>query len=154
MQQASMPKPNVLIVDDEENVRFILESLLNKWGYQAVTACGAQEGLDALEKNTPLVVLSDINMPRTNGLELLQTIRQRHPEIPVVMMSGEAITEQNVKKSLRLGAFGFIPKPFEPKYLKQMLAEIQSSVSRNRKNRADNMESYRPGEHCTEPSAC
>jgi DNA-binding NtrC family response regulator len=121
-----MRNPTVLIVDDDENWRLVLTSLLNHWGYQAITACGARETLEILKKKTPLVVLSDIEMPGINGLQLLQTIKQKHPKVAVIMMSGRMTTEEGAKRSLELGAFKFISKPFDPKHLRQILSVIEA----------------------------
>ncbi len=130
-----MRNPTVLIVDDDENWRLVLTSLLNHWGYQAITACGAQETLQILKKKTPLVVLSDIEMPGINGLQLLQTIKQQHPEVAVIMMSGRATAEQGAKRSLELGAFEFVSKPFDPKYLKEVLCAIEAFSRPEQRNK-------------------
>ena len=120
-----MRKLTVLIVDDDEDICFMLEDLLNHWGYQAITACGAKESLEILKKEAPLVVLSDIEMPGTNGLQLLQIIKQQYPEVPVIMMSGRVTAEEDAKRSLELGVFEFIPKPFDLEYLRQVLSAVE-----------------------------
>ncbi len=131
-----MRKPTVLIVDDDENWRLVLTSLLNHWGYQAITACGARETLEILKKKTPLVVLSDIEMPGMNGLQLLQTIKQQHPKVAVIMMSGRLTAEEGAKRSLELGAFKFISKPFDPKHLRQVLSAIEAFGCPEQRNKS------------------
>ncbi|MCK4417229.1 MAG: response regulator [Candidatus Latescibacteria bacterium] len=118
-------KVTVLIVNDEEDTRFVLKNLLDHWEYQPIIARDANEALEILRKHTPLVVLSDIEIPGINGLQLLQIIKQQYPQVPVIMMSGRGTAEEDAKRSLELGAFQFIPKPFDLKYLRQVLSAVQ-----------------------------
>ena len=120
-----MRKPTVLIVDDDEDIRFVLENLLNYWGYQAITACGAKGTLEILKKKTPLAILSDIEMPGINGLQLLQIIKQQYPEVAVIMISGHGATTEDAKRSLKLGGFEFIPNPFDVEYLRRVLSAVE-----------------------------
>ncbi len=127
-----MERPVILIVDDDENVRILLESVLSQWGYQTITACGARETLEILEEETPLAVISDIEMPEMNGLELLNQIKKKHPKVKVVMMSGNALTREEINRSLEMGALEFVPKPFNLTDLKRVVSTLSSQpISRS-----------------------
>ena len=83
-----MPQERILVVDDEATVRGVLTSLLTHSGYTTVMAGGADEALTRLREDSAYdLVLSDIMMPGTDGLGLLDVVRREHPELPVVMVS-------------------------------------------------------------------
>ncbi len=103
----------ILIVDDEEIV--IRSCLRILSGNRYVVDC-VQDGLDALRKidETPYdVVVLDIMMPRVDGLEVLQQVKERHPDIDVIMMTGLSQVQTAVK-AMKLGAFDYLSKPFDP----------------------------------------
>ncbi len=136
VQRTPRGKVTVLIVDDDEHICSMLEDLLDHWEYQTIIACGAREALEILRKGTPLVVLSDIEMPGTNGFQLLQIIKQQYPKVPVIMMSGRGTAEEDAKRSLELGAFKFIPKPLDLKYLIQVLSVIEVCSRLEQRNKS------------------
>ncbi|MCD6170638.1 MAG: response regulator [Candidatus Latescibacteria bacterium] len=119
-----MGRPIVLIVDDDEAIRVLLEGIFNQWGYRTITACGARETLEILKKETPLAVISDVEMPEMNGLELLNEIKKRYPGIKVVMMSGNLLTKEEIQRSLELGASAFVPKPINLEKLRRIILTI------------------------------
>ncbi len=105
-----MPQPTILIVDDEPNILTSVRRALEVEGYRAVVA---GNGLLALEKATregPDLVLLDVVMPELDGLETLRRLKELRPELPVVMMSGNATIETAVRAT-KLGAFDFVEKP-------------------------------------------
>jgi two-component system, NtrC family, nitrogen regulation response regulator NtrX len=103
----------VLIVDDESNIRRMLVRLLESEGYSAREAGDGAAGLRAVEAENPDVVLLDLAMPTMDGMTALQSLRDRWPDIPIVMMSGRATLEDAVRAT-KLGAFHFIEKPLSP----------------------------------------
>ncbi|HEY0161242.1 MAG TPA: HD domain-containing phosphohydrolase [Edaphobacter sp.] len=111
----------VLVVDDEEPVRGLVASMLRKRGYSAVTASGASEAIDLLRQDSSYsLVLSDIMMPGTDGLALLDRISVDHPELPVVMFS--AVRDiQVATNAFRRGAFDYLIKPFESSQLESVV---------------------------------
>jgi two-component system nitrogen regulation response regulator NtrX len=94
----------VLIIDDEGNIRRMVASLLQAEGFTTEEAESGEEGLRKIGASEPDAVLLDLALPGQNGLEILEKIAERWPEIPVVMMSGQA-TLGDAVKATRLGAF-------------------------------------------------
>lgn len=102
----------ILVVDDDISMCELLKSILRLEGYQVVG--GAHDGEAAIEmcaKLEPDVVCLDIDMPRLSGLESLKAIRTAHPDILIVMVSGESRLDV-VREAMRAGADDFIVKPF------------------------------------------
>ena len=81
-------RPCILIVDDDKAILLILETYLARFGFEILLAVDAEEALSTLAKRTINAVVSDYNMPRTNGLELAVLIKQQYPHIPVFILSG------------------------------------------------------------------
>jgi len=104
---------SVLIVDDEPNIRRMLGSLLVEEGHAVRTAATGEEAVERVAEDEPDVVLLDLMLPGANGLEVLEILRERHPTVPVVMMSGRAALSDAVRAT-KLGAFHFIEKPLSP----------------------------------------
>jgi putative nucleotidyltransferase with HDIG domain len=108
-----MPQERILVVDDEAPVRGIVAALLDHSGYSATVASGADEAIEILRQNPNYsLVLSDIMMPGTDGLPLLDRISADHPGLPVIMFT----TVHDVRiatNAFRRGAFDYLLKPFE-----------------------------------------
>jgi two-component system chemotaxis response regulator CheY len=105
-------QPKVLIVDDNDMMRSLLRGLLRSEHYQVVgEARNGALALDFIEKNKPDIVFLDVMMPEMDGLEALQVIKAKYPEIVVVMITGNPSVE-NVQESIQRGASGFVVKPF------------------------------------------
>jgi len=106
--------PSVLIVDDEPNIRRMVGALLSAEGYDVREAEDGTKGLASAEQEEPDVVLLDLLMPGAlDGMATLTKLREAHPDIPVVMMSGRAGLGDAVRAT-RLGAFNFLEKPLTP----------------------------------------
>jgi DNA-binding NtrC family response regulator len=106
--------PSVLIVDDEPNIRRMVGALLGAEGYDVRDAADGMSGLTRADQDEPDVALIDLMMPGTlDGLGLLAKLRERHPDLPVVMMSGRAALSDAVRAT-KLGAFTFLEKPLTP----------------------------------------
>jgi two-component system nitrogen regulation response regulator NtrX len=106
--------PSVLIVDDEPNIRRMVGALLGAEGYEVRDASDAASGLARAVEFEPDLVLLDLMMPGpTDGIDLLEKLRARYPDLPVVMMSGRAGLADAVKAT-RLGAVNFLEKPLTP----------------------------------------
>ena len=104
-------KTRILVVDDERSMREMLSILLEREGYEAVEAKNGQEALQLFETSLFDLVISDINMPGINGIELLSCIKTLAPEVPVLMITAFATAEQAVD-AIKLGAFHYFTKPF------------------------------------------
>ena len=103
----------LLIVDDEGNIRRALRALLEAEGHRVRTTGSAEEGLDLIHDSPPDVMLLDLALPGRSGLEVLPEIREKAPATVVIMMSGQASLSDAVDAT-RLGAFHFIEKPLSP----------------------------------------
>lgn len=79
--------PEILIVDDDEGMRFFLEEALRKEGFGCVTASDGREALDVLEDRRPPIVLMDVKMPKLGGLPATEEIRKRFPDVLVILMT-------------------------------------------------------------------
>ena len=105
-----MAKDKVLVVDDEQLIRFTLTEALRGWGYTAVDAGTIASGLAVFEAEQPSVVLLDVNLPDGSGLDLLREIKHRESQSVVIMITGNVLLEDTIA-ALRAGAYDFISKP-------------------------------------------
>jgi two-component system nitrogen regulation response regulator NtrX len=103
-------KGAVLIVDDEEIMRDVLETLLSAEGYRVDLSKTGEEGIEAYGKRAYDVVLLDVSMPEMDGIETLKRAREQAPKVQYVMMSGHGTIETAVKAT-KLGAYHFLEKP-------------------------------------------
>lgn len=123
----------VLVVDDEEGVRSLLERTLARVGYSVVSAANGQEALDRVSQQDIEVVLLDIKMPGMSGMDVLQQLAKRWPDIGVVMVTMMADIETAVE-AMKLGADDYITKPFN---WDDLLPKIQWAAEK-RKLRLEN----------------
>jgi DNA-binding NtrC family response regulator len=105
-----MTDEKILIVDDEKNVRLMLAQSLEPVGYQISTATNGEEALRLLEQDTFDLILSDLKMPKMNGMEFLHRVVDLHPEIRVVIISAYG-TVSTAVEAMKLGATDFVQKP-------------------------------------------
>jgi two-component system nitrogen regulation response regulator GlnG len=102
----------VWIIDDDRSIRWVLEKALAREDIEFKSFASADEAMQALAHETPQIVISDIRMPGTSGLELLQVLRERHPNLPAIIMTAYSDLESAVS-SFQGGAFEYLPKPFD-----------------------------------------
>ncbi|MCB2229766.1 sigma-54 dependent transcriptional regulator [bacterium] len=102
----------ILLVDDDSSVRRVLQFKLQKKGYEVTTASDGVEALAALKERAYDLLLSDIRMPKMDGVELLEQATAVRPEIKVILITAHATVTQAVQ-AVKLGAFDYITKPFE-----------------------------------------
>jgi two-component system nitrogen regulation response regulator GlnG len=102
----------VWIIDDDRSIRWVFEKTLAREDISFKMFASAQEALTALGASVPQVVVSDIRMPGGSGLELLQQIKERHPNLPVIIMTAYSDLESAVA-AFQGGAFEYLPKPFD-----------------------------------------
>ena len=126
-----MATRRVLIVDDEADVRKTLTDIVRAMRYAEPLEIEAvpdgREGLDAVVRHRPDVVLLDLQMPRMDGLALLKQIREIEPRLPVIVISA---TQENKMSSeaLRHGAVAYLPKPFDPRHVEMLVATFLDST--------------------------
>ncbi|MFH2063953.1 MAG: response regulator [Pseudomonadota bacterium] len=104
---------NILVIDDEVAVNNNIRKILNKKGYHVDQAFTKPEALEKIADHSYKLVLLDLRIPGVKGLELLQTISEKHPETKVIMITGYASIETAVEAA-RIGAIEYLPKPFTP----------------------------------------
>jgi DNA-binding NtrC family response regulator len=119
---------SVLVIDDEAGIRDSLEVLLTLEGYQVKMAADGEQGLRILELENFDLVLLDLALPGRSGLELLPMIKERQPELPVIMITAYG-TVDNVVEAIRAGAENFVQKPWDNE---KLLADIRSAVARHK----------------------
>jgi DNA-binding NtrC family response regulator len=117
----------VLVVDDEELYRRALERILRRVGYEVITARDAKEALALVAEQPPELVLSDIQMPGINGLELVRQIKDVAPDLPCIVVTGYGSAEQSVE-ALRAGAFWYLEKPFDQGHLDVVRRLVQQAI--------------------------
>jgi DNA-binding NtrC family response regulator len=110
----------VLIVEDEMHARTGLTELVGSWGYRAECAADGAEGLEMVTRWSPAIVVTDLKMPRMDGMELLSRISEMPERIRVVMLTAQGSIESAVE-AMRMGAYDYLPKPVEPARLKAIL---------------------------------
>ena len=118
----------ILIIDDEVAIRESLETLLVLEGYSVGTAPDGIKGLDELERQPYDLVLLDLALPGENGIDLLPRILDRHPQLPVIMITAYG-TVTNVVDAIRAGARNFVQKPWENE---KLLADIRAAIAQHR----------------------
>ena len=119
---------NVLIVDDSSSMRAIVRKIIKVSGFNIGELLEAADGKEAIKVLTDEwvdLVLTDINMPNMNGLELISEMKKDEmlKSIPVVMVTTEG-SEKRIQESMKLGASGYIKKPFLPEEIKRTLSAI------------------------------
>ncbi|MFI4980384.1 MAG: sigma-54-dependent transcriptional regulator, partial [Nevskiales bacterium] len=102
----------VWIVDDDESIRWVLEKALQRVGMDVQSFPGAAELLDALQEDTPDVLICDIRMPGVNGLELMERVHSAKPDLPVIIVTAHSDLDAAVA-AFKGGAFEYLPKPFD-----------------------------------------
>jgi excisionase family DNA binding protein len=110
------PGPLVLVVDDDPQLREFIRVNLEAEGYNVREAESAESGLEAIEDQSPDLVLLDVMMPTVDGWEMLQRMQERHGSIPVIMFSGK-VDEDALAHAADRGARGYVGKPFDPQQL-------------------------------------
>jgi DNA-binding NtrC family response regulator len=118
----------ILVVDDEEIVIRSCLRILEGNGFQIETARDGREALQQVEQNAYDIMILDIMMPNVSGLDVLQRVKESHPDIEVIMITGLSQIDTAVQ-AMKLGAFDYISKPFEPDELKLV---VQRAVERRR----------------------
>jgi len=102
----------ILVVDDDDQMRGLLQALLADEGYEIITASNGKDALKAMEDEKPDLVFLDIEMPEMNGLGVLNEMQQRSLHIPVIVITGHS-TMDNAIQAIRSGAREFITKPLD-----------------------------------------
>ena len=125
----------VLVVDDEENIRLVLRTLLRKHGYEVEVADSAGQALERIGPFDPEFVIADVRMPGMSGLELCETLRMQGSAATLIMMSAYGSVELALD-AIKAGAYDYISKPFKQDEVLIVLAKAEERESLRRENRA------------------
>ncbi|MCX7983203.1 MAG: sigma-54 dependent transcriptional regulator [Syntrophales bacterium] len=120
----------ILIVDDELNMRLVLSAMLKKEGYSVFTASDGIEALEVIKKEPVDVVVTDLKMPRLDGMGLLEKVANNYPALPVIIITAHG-TVATAVDALKKGAFDYITKPFEQDDLKNVILKAVKTRSCN-----------------------
>jgi len=115
-----MAKARILIVDDEESTRELFAELLQRWGYDVDQTADGHAALKIAAEMHPDVIISDLVMPKLDGLALVRALREEQPDTPVVIITGKGTIDAAVE-AVREGVFDFVEKPLDPARLKVIL---------------------------------
>ena len=115
-------KKQVLIVDDEPNLRKILAAQLSRDGYEVMLAEDGEQGLTMLRENHIDLVVTDLKMPKVDGMTLLREALREQPDLPIVMITAHGTVDTAVE-ALKLGAFDYLTKPFDKDEVRSVVAK-------------------------------
>jgi DNA-binding NtrC family response regulator len=118
--------PKVLVVDDQADMRWVLSCLLREQGFDVLTAEDGEQAVAQVKREPPQVVLMDLKMPRLDGLEALEEIKQCAPEVPLIVLTAYGSVPSAVQ-AMKLGAYDFITKPFDND---ELLYTVKRAVER------------------------
>jgi DNA-binding NtrC family response regulator len=123
----------VLVVDDEQSLRKVLAATLQREGYEVQVASDGEEAIAALDRDGADVVVTDLVMPKMDGLSLLRKVVSRHPDVPVIVVTAHGKVDSAVE-AMKAGAFDFVMKPFEHSELKSIIAKAARQSDLNARN--------------------
>jgi len=126
MPKTEAPKLNVLLVDDDADMLSMLSKLLSRRGYAVETASSATTALAKLKKSSFEVVISDVRMPKMDGVALLEKVKERTPRTAVVLLTGYGTIETAVN-AMKKGAYDYITKPPNPDEILLMLEKLREA---------------------------
>ena len=128
-----MKRIKILVIDDDESLRRVLEYNLAQEGYAVLTASSGEQGLEFLRKESADLVLTDVRMPGMNGLQVMEEVRKLDPSIPVIILTAFGTIEAAVE-AMKAGAFHYISKPFNRDELKLTLRKALEMKALEREN--------------------
>jgi two-component system, OmpR family, response regulator len=121
----------VLIVDDEDDFRELFVKRFSRRSLDVSAASGGQAALDWLRANEVDVVVLDVKMPGMDGIETLQEIKKRHPEVEAIMLTGHGSVDSGLK-GMSMGAYDYVMKPFQIDDLMERIVKASDRTALNR----------------------
>lgn len=113
----------ILVIDDESNLRMALGEILKTWGHEAILAESLADARQKIEASNPEIILSDVFLPDGSGMDFMKTLKESHPEILMVMLTGHGSIEDAVD-AIHNGAENYLTKPIEPPRLQLILNQL------------------------------
>jgi DNA-binding NtrC family response regulator len=118
---------SIVVIDDEEVMRSACRDILEDEGYHVETFASAEEGLERVRRDPPVIAIVDLMMPRLNGREVLRRIRASAPTVRTIVITGYATIETEAE-TRDIGAFGFLAKPFTPGELRRLVEKAVAAA--------------------------
>jgi DNA-binding response OmpR family regulator len=124
----------ILVIDDDAAVRYTMARILRAAGHEVTIASDGEHGLETLHADPPDLTITDLIMPRQDGIQTIREIRRWHPAVKIIAISGGSRTMNvdGLAAALEAGADGIIIKPFDPSDLIDRVAEIAAPVAAQR----------------------
>lgn len=119
-------KQKVLIVDDEQSIRTLLDYNLKQAGYETIMAIDGEEAVEKTEQEKPDLILLDLMIPKMDGIEVCKLLRKRHINIPIIMLTAKS-EELDKVLGLEIGADDYMTKPFSPR---EVMARVKAVLRR------------------------
>ena len=113
----------ILVVDDEGIILDSCRRVLEEDGLDVLLVTSADKAIAAIEDEEPSVLLMDVKMPVRDGMDLMREVKERWPDIPIIVMSGYH-TKETIEEAIKIGAATFIAKPFTPDELLEALRQV------------------------------
>ena len=126
MNQELLKESRILLVEDEENLALGLEYNLTEEGYKVTLARDGKEAIKQFDENEFDLIVLDIMLPYFNGFEIAKHVREKHPQMPILMLTARTQVEDKVK-GLEIGADDYLTKPF---HLQELLLRIKGMLKR------------------------
>jgi DNA-binding NtrC family response regulator len=124
----------ILVVDDEEAMREVLDMRLSEWGFDVCLAEDGMQAKELVESHNPDIVISDVIMPEVSGMDLLRFLRAGEPDRPVILITAQATVDLAVD-AMKLGAQDFVTKPIDYAKLKAILEAAEREIRQRRESR-------------------
>jgi len=126
-------KTNILVIEDEPQVRESYIDMFSFFGYDVQAVSNGREGLALINKNGYDIVVTDLNMPEMDGLEVLQYLKKKKPYIEVIVITGFA-TLENAIKAMKMGAYDYVTKPVDIDHVRIVLAKCVQQIKSKQEN--------------------
>jgi DNA-binding NtrC family response regulator len=125
-----MPTADILIIDDDRQMRRLLTRILNAAGHAVREAEDGRGGIDSFRRQRPALVISDIVMPDIEGIETIRTLREEAPAMPIIAISGGSGDSLYLRAATGLGATASLDKPFAAEVMTALVAKLLAAVER------------------------
>jgi len=116
---------NILLVDDDDDLRYLMAEYFYHIGYNVVLASDGDEAFDLFGKQKFDLVITDVRMPKMNGLRLLRHIKSNFPDFPIILMTGFELSKRDLA-NMRYNADAYIAKPFSLDYMRKIIESLMN----------------------------
>jgi DNA-binding NtrC family response regulator len=120
----------ILVVDDEDIVLESCQAVFELEGFEVMLVPSADKAIEAMKNDDFALLLIDVKMPKHDGMYLMEKIKEKWPNVPIIVMSGY-YTKETIKEAFQMGATNFIAKPFEPDELIKTVRNTMKKEERN-----------------------